>query len=316
MSGYLDKHNLFLEPQTSQYGNHMVMTNVHKKAKTKYINIDSKFRDEFYDNVYANKNADLQANQLSQSTFTITIPEPINEVTSLSVKTVELPMFFYNISFNLGNSYFKVTDSTGTETVITLTDNNYTIASLNTEITNKLTAASIVDLTITIGENAKSTITSGGSKFIVSFDVNSDGINDKSRFRSKFGYLVGFRNLNYTVESSSQTSEQLASLHSSKYLYLAVEDFCRNSQNSFLTPMSNSFIDKNVLARISLNYKDFPFGTILTANESNGRLISDNRNYNGTVDLQKLNVKLLDENGIPVILNGMEFSFCLELEHL
>ena len=68
MSGYLDKHNLFLEPQTSQYGNHMVMTNVHKKSKTKYINIDSKFRDEFYDNVYANKNADLQANQLAQST--------------------------------------------------------------------------------------------------------------------------------------------------------------------------------------------------------------------------------------------------------
>ena len=100
MSGYINNQRLFTEPETRQYGNHMVMTNVHKQNKIKYVNIDSKFRDEFYENSVSNKNADLASNQTGLSDFTITIPEKINEVKSLFVKNIELPMYFYNISLN------------------------------------------------------------------------------------------------------------------------------------------------------------------------------------------------------------------------
>ena len=40
-----------LEPKITEQGNHMVMTNVQKQGKVKYINIDSKFKDEYFDNV-------------------------------------------------------------------------------------------------------------------------------------------------------------------------------------------------------------------------------------------------------------------------
>lgn len=48
---------------------------------------------------------------------------------------------------------------------------------------------------------------------------------------------------------------------------------------------------------------------------SNDDLLSDVRSYTGKVDIQKLNVQLVNENGIAMNLNGADFSFCLRLEH-
>jgi len=129
--------------------------------------------------------------------------------------------------------------------------------------------------------------------------------------------LLGFRKTSYTVNTSavaSVTSEQIVNLFSTKYLYLAVDEYNKSCPSSFLTPLSTSLINKSILARISLNYKDYPFGTMFPVNKSDN-LISDVRKYVGSVDLQKLNIKLLDENGNPVILNGGEYSFCLKVEH-
>jgi hypothetical protein len=44
-------------------------------------------------------------------------------------------------------------------------------------------------------------------------------------------------------------------------------------------------------------------------------MVSDKREYTGKIDLQKLNVQILDEYGNPVSLNGLDFSFCMEVEH-
>jgi len=56
----------------------------------------------------------------------------------------------------------------------------------------------------------------------------------------------------------------------------------------------------------------YPFGSVLVANTLNGLLLSDTRNYNGKIDLQKVNIQLLTETGSPVDLNGNDFSFCVE----
>ena len=51
MSSYFDNKELFTGPKMNQYGSHMVMTNVAKSSKIKYVNIDTKFRDEYNSNV-------------------------------------------------------------------------------------------------------------------------------------------------------------------------------------------------------------------------------------------------------------------------
>jgi len=312
MSSFDNKYNLFLEPNTKQYGSHMVMNNVHKQNKRKYVNLDTKFRDEYNESQTTNGNADLLSNQSSISNYSISLPERINDVKTIRITNVEVPLTFYNISANLGNNYFKTIVS-GIETIITVPDGNYTDATLTSSLNNALTAAS-VGLTFTITSNARTSVVSSGSVNI-HFDVNNSGINDKYRFKSKFGWLLGFRNTTYTVNNTPTTSEQFVNLHGSKYLYLAIEEYNKGNQNSFVSPLFSSFINKNTIARIALDNTTYPFGSILPANQSNGLLTSDVRCYTGKVDLQKLNVALLNEDGIPMDLNGLDFSFCIEVDH-
>ena len=48
MSKYFDSKNLtFMEPRVVENGNHMIMTNVHSETKTKYLNIDTRFQEEY-----------------------------------------------------------------------------------------------------------------------------------------------------------------------------------------------------------------------------------------------------------------------------
>lgn len=317
MSSYMNKYDLFLEPKITEQGNHMVMTNVQKQNKVKYVNIDSKFKDEYFDNVNENKNADLLANQLSLSTFTTTLPEKITNVKSITVKSAEIPKSYYNISANLGNNYVKVKKvSNGVEELITIPDGQHDLTSIQNILNNILTVnAGFSDINIQISNDSNTTITSSVD-YIFMFGINAEGEHDKFRFRSKLGYMLGFRNLTYSVKSTTVTSESLPNVNSTKYIYLALEEFNKNKQNSFTTPLSNSFINNNILARMTVNNGASTFGDLIVTNPLNGNLISDKRTYNGTVDLQRVKVSLLDENGNPLALNGLDYSFCLEVEHV
>jgi hypothetical protein len=140
---------------------------------------------------------------------------------------------------------------------------------------------------------------------------------DKYKLKSKLGWLLGYRNISYISSPfvPNILSEQLIDLNRLRYVYLVVDEFSSNSPNSFISPFSTSILNKNILAKISLDLRNFPFGTILPANYSNGHLQSDKRTYSGKVNLQKLNVQLVNEYGVQINLNGSDFSFCLEIEY-
>ena len=76
--------------------------------------------------------------------------------------------------------------------------------------------------------------------------------------------------------------------------------------------MNRILINKNIIARIALDLSTYSYGSMLPATYYNGLLTTDTRSYTGKIDLQKLNVQLLNESGIPMMLNGQDFSFCLE----
>jgi len=93
-----------------------------------------------------------------------------------------------------------------------------------------------------------------------------------------------------------------------------VDEFRQSNPNSFISPLYQSIINKNVLARIVINSNIYAFGSILPANTFNGYLLSDQRTYSGKVDIQKLQIQLVDEWGNAVDMNQVDFSFCLEIE--
>jgi hypothetical protein len=331
MSNYFENRDLFLEPKVNQYGSHMVMTNVHKQNKTKYINIDTTFRDEYNNNELVNYN--------------VTLPERINDIKKMTVKSVELPMTMYNISAALGNNYFKVSNDnpdTPVSTMITLSDGLYTMASLQTEITGQISnltnvlgiiAGNSLNYLIFDIQNNKSRffresldkLNTDDIDLIIDFAVDKYGNFDKYNFKSKLGWLLGYRNTSYTIKNRFDTnrddeyiyevSDTIIDLNGSKYLYLAIDEFSKNNPNSFVTPLPTSLINKSIIARIALDKTNYGFNSILPANMYNGLLISDVRTYTGKIDVQKLNLQLLNDFGNPVSLNGMDFSLCLEVEY-
>jgi len=303
MSNY-HNNTLFMEPQTKQYGSHMIMTNVHKKSQKKYINIDTKFRDDY--------------NYLSNVDFNIQLPEVINDVKSMRVTNIELPHTFYNISANLKNNCFRVTQTTTNNTeMIIIDDNYYTAASLQFEINQKLVASNLgAVITATVADNTKTILVSTASDRVIDFDVNTDGISDKYNVKNKLGWLLGYRKFSYSLTSNVNTvAEVNVNLNTHKYLYLAIDEFQSSKQNTFVSPVFRSIINKNIIARISIDYKTYPYGNIIHANDGNGFLLSDSRDYTGTVNLQKLHLQLLSDIGDPISLNGDELSFCIEVSH-
>lgn len=307
MSNYIDNTDLFLTPKVNQYDNHMVMTNVMQPTHRKYINIDT-------------RNLDSSFNSIAN--YTLSLPERINNVKSICVRNIEVPMSFYNISSTLGNNYFGVYDvAAGTSKTVVISDNEYTASSLRDEINSKLVAlgGNFGDLSFNLVKNSFITSlkvgSSASSGIDITFAIDNTNNFDKYNFKNKLGWMLGFRDLSYNIRQTTRTAESIADMNSSRYLYLVIDEFSKGNFNSFLTLNTMSQIKSNVIARVTLNKTTYPFGAILPANNFNGLLLTDKRSYNGKVDLQKLKIQLVNENGVPVNLNGLGFSLCLEVEY-
>lgn len=310
MSEYFDNKDMFLEPKVTQYGNHMVMTNVVKSVKRKYYNIDTRLRDDYDE--YSN---------MKQTFFDVTLPQRINDVKSIMVCNSEIPLSYYNISASFGNNAFQIIKSSDNTTkTIIIKDGNYDASSLVNQVKVEINKVGFPDISFNI--NNKSSFDTSNN-YIFNFAINTTmtesgtSINtdtDKFNFKSKLGWLLGFRNITYT-NVQNITSEAFIDLYGPRYLYLVVDEFNNGNQNSFISPLYSSLLNKNILAKISIDNKHYGFGSILTANNFNGYLLTDKRSYNGKVDLQRLKIQLVNEIGIPVDLNGLDFSFTLEIDY-
>jgi hypothetical protein len=95
-------------------------------------------------------------------------------------------------------------------------------------------------------------------------------------------------------------------------MFLVVDDCNNNVNNSFYSAFNSSVLNKNILARISLQNTSY----FDTAAQNNLSLVTTARQYFGPVDIQKLGIQLLDEYGRVVDLNNMDFSFCLTLQSI
>lgn len=296
-------------PDVVQQDNHILQTQIYKPLKKKYVNIDTKFQNS--DTGYGNK--------LGQAVFNAVLPQRITEVQTLSVKCMEVPYSFYNFSQALQNTFFTFQWNNGAITTVTIPDNNYSTPS--SLITAVNTALSTLDPSLNITLSANGAILQNNhntGSVVFTFDIDPKGNYDKNNFKSKLGWELGFRTIKYTIApNSTKTSESFININTVKYLYLAIqENPNQGNPNSFVCPLFQSYINKDIVARISIDKNFFPFGSVIDANYNNGYLLSDKRTYHpGKLALQNLQLQLLTDNGTPVNLNGQDFSFIMELEH-
>jgi hypothetical protein len=95
-------------------------------------------------------------------------------------------------------------------------------------------------------------------------------------------------------------------VNGSRYLFLVVDDYNNNVNQNFYSAFNSSVLNKNILARISLQETTF---NVLKLDG----LTTTPREYFGPVNITGMNIQLLDEYGRIINLNNMDFSFCLNL---
>lgn len=281
-----------------------------KRTTRKNLNIDTRFRENYYGSPSTN--------------FNMTLPMNFNDVLSMQLAAAEIPTTLYNVSKQLGNNFFSITATgvaTGTVTqMVTLPSGNYKYGGIAAIINERISLldASCSDIVFEINASAGngtgqmmvglkpgSSVTS----FSIDFQTDRNGNEDRNTpLPLKLGWMLGFRNGKYEG-NLNYVSEGIVDVSGSRYIYLAIDDHNNNVNNGFYSAFNSSLLNKNILARISLQNAS-SFGVF---SENNFNLVTSPRDYFGPVNLQHLNIQLLDEYGRVVDLNNMDFSFCLTL---
>jgi hypothetical protein len=309
MSKYFDgKDPTFMAPEVKENGRHMVMTNVQPDIKTKYVNIDTRFQSDYNMQYFAD--------------VTFKLPQQISNVKSIKVTNIEIPASFYPFSLRRRNTFFTITDNTSSSSppkLISIDDRFYTKATITSAISSQL-----APLDISFGfHNATDTDEtyklvfhnhSSTKNYTIQFNVDEKGNADKNNLKSKLGWCLGFREQMYVLKSQKEiVSEAILNLNPFCYLYISVDDFHSHNPNSFIAPSIHSYMNPNILGRVSLEPWSYTFGGLIVANYKCGSLLTDTRTYEGKSDIQKLRIQILDEFGVVVDLNQMDFAFALEI---
>ena len=214
-----------------------------KKTLRQYLNIDTRFRENYYGT--------------SSTNFLLSLPMQFNDVLSLQLNAIEIPTNFYVISKLTGNNFFTIIVN-GESAVITIPDGNYTIKGMLNilneamfKFDNQFKGIIFQDnlsngngtgqIVVGINEsyitgNFQPTIES----IILDFQADKTGIQDRNTpLPLKFGWLLGFRN-GYYENSLVYISEGIPDLTGPKYIYLVVDDYNNNVNNGFYSVFNSS----------------------------------------------------------------------------
>jgi hypothetical protein len=282
---------------------------LNKRILRQNINIDTRFRENYY------------ASQ--SSNFHLDLPIRLTQVVSLQLSAFELPSTFYNVSKVFGNNFFVISIPAVEPLMVTVPDGNYIYLTLQTYINTFLSTAPVEYQTIQFladvntpegtgsGGSGKMVVGSlgGNIDFSLNFQTDRYGNEDKQTpLPLKLGWLMGFRE-GYYENNKTYVSEGVIDLLGPRYIYLVVDDFNNNVSDGFYGAFTSSILNKNILARITLQGSVF---NIITQN--NLLLVTTSRQYFGPVDIQKMQIQLLDEYGRILDLNNMDYSFCLTFQ--
>jgi hypothetical protein len=281
---------------------------LNNRILTRSLTVDTKFRDNW--------------SSTKSNDFTINLPTKLSKVASMHLTSIEFPIAFYNISKCYGNNHFTIvihetiTPATLTQ-VLTMDDGNYSAVELVSHINALLIALGGFYNTIVCSHDPNSghitfsTVDPNIDSIEFYFNLNSSGEEYTSTsITMRAGYVLGFKNSSY-VGSKTYTSEGILNPSPINYVYLAIEDFNQNVNNSFISAMSDTVSSSDIIARITVG--DNYFSVI---NETNKSIITEPREYFGPVDISRLRIRIYDEYGRILDMNNADYSFCLTMKQI
>jgi len=290
-----------------------IINPIKKRVVRKSLNIDTRFRDNYY--------------STSSTNFNLNLPLNIENVILMQLNAIELPLTFYSISKQYGNNFFTIkvalNDGSISTTIIDIPSGNYIQDTMIGSINQQLALAGPPFVFIKFQANLTgptgtgqtlvgidSTIVGSNTVTYIELDFQADrnGLEDRNTpLPLKFGWKLGFRNGIYTG-NLNYVSESLIDVSGPRYLFLVIDDYNNNVNNNIYSAFNSSILNKNILARLTLHPPNF-----FILNNDTYTLSSQPREYFGPINLQTMNIQLLDEYGRVVDINNMDFSFCLTL---
>lgn len=236
------------------------------------------------------------------------LPYPMKNVISMKLSSFEFPDTVYMISEKKRtNRLFIKEDKTNKQGMIIIPEGNYTHETIDDVLQNAIneTLDTGERFSVHIDEHSgKTTIKNSENTFSMQF-VNGE----TNKILSKnLGWALGFRNANY-IRSKCYVSESIFCPIPVQYVYFVLNDFNISNSTTIMGIFIDNYVEKNILAKIPIHVDSFQ-----VMFDNNSDLITKKREYYGTVDVNKLSVKILDMYGEVVDMNSMDFSFTLEFE--
>ena len=290
------------------------------------------------------------------SDFYIELQEPLVNVVSIKLAGLEMMNGYYPISEYLGTNTFVIhtfeyaIDDDGNhnyheatnvlETVITVPDGSYNVEQLRDAINNILSSSNELALQ---SVRLKYDCLTGKYYFVICDDDDDENchnppcgygwgiqicfVHPKYPNRELYynlGWMMGFRDPIYTMSEDYYTevgntnllginAEAPANLIGTQYFLLEVDDFNNNNPVviNYNCNTEYSFNIRNLLAKIpnAVHNNEILF-------EDSSDRIFKSRRYFGPVRIQKLRIRILDENGRQINLNNSDFTVNIEVETL
>jgi hypothetical protein len=297
-----------------------IINPLNKSVIIKNLNIDTRFRENYYTSPSTN--------------FNITLPTNFSNVVTMQLSAIEVPNSFYSISKQYDNNYFTININNEEAAVVRIGSGTYSNVGIATAINNALynlggnyqyiqftanTSSDIVDPDYKNGTCQMLVDVSNNNPIIQSFSLNFQanilGLDDRNTpLPLKLGWALGFRNGIYE-NNLKYVSEGVIDVLGPKYAFLVVDDYNNNVNNGFYSAFNSSILNNNILARITLNSGTTKSGVNSVIGEAilPLNMVTSTRQYFGPVTIQNLNIQLLDQYGRVIDLQNMDFSFCLSL---
>lgn len=286
----------------------------------KYINVNTKFRPF------------IKGSQEKNTDFIIDLPNPIRNVLSMKLKSFNAPDAEYTFSVTETNNRFYVINS-GITTTVNVIPGKYTkdtFPLLKQQIDTQLAGLGI---TIEYIPELERFAFTGNT--IANVELNFDVRNNY--IYNTFGWILGFRSSYYSNDSQYITSypntrcKQKIGLkgglttigsqtyyladspillpNTSMYYMLYVDDFLNNIEDGFYEGCfpSNTNV-KNILAQVTTKYA-YTNNTFYETDTD----ASFERVYSGPVTLNKLHIRVYDDNNNIVDFNNRDYCFLLEI---
>jgi len=302
-------------------GGDMVSINTYRRnIIPRLLSFDTKFRPNYFASSSAN--------------FSMVLPTPMKNVISMRLVSFEFPNVTYDIDATLGTNMLKITDHEGDIGKYELPSGNYHSDTV-CQALNDVSGNIIINLNGNPGKGmvggdgnstddndarfdqfyfaidtktARCVITSKSKQ---AFDLDfTNTLESNIPITKNLGWKLGFRQIKYQG-LYSYISEAPVDLGGQKVIFFCVNDYRTNVTENVSIVYQNSFMNRNILARIPLRQ-----GKFITCYDDNSDMIRKKRDYFGPVTIDKLHFRLIDEYGIDVRLNYSDYSFGLEFEIL